>query len=177
MLLETAVVFISWEPALVLFEDGGQQGGCWPPCTSSSLQSHTWGKQTFCCSPSACFFFFFPLHERKIHKINAFAAGGFGCSSDPMQKSAVTTGQPEPSPPAPTLAVEFPPAQQHQCEGKWGKPPPLGKHGLLRKRRHLPGEVLLLQGCYPKHSPNGSSEKESTKLSPLDCQWKGRHLL
>lgn len=40
-LLETAIVFISWEPALLLAEDGGQQGGYWPPSTSLSLQSHT----------------------------------------------------------------------------------------------------------------------------------------
>lgn len=39
-----ADVFISWEPALLLFEDDGQQGGCWPPRTWSSLQSHTQGE-------------------------------------------------------------------------------------------------------------------------------------
>ena len=141
-----AVVFISWEPALLLFEDGEQPGGCWPPHTSSSLQSHARGQQTCCCSPSACFFS--PLHEKKNNnKTNTFTGAGIGSSSDPMQRSAVTTGQPEPSPPAPTLSIEFPAAQQHQGECKWGKPPPLGKHGLLRKRRHLPGEVLFIQGC------------------------------
>lgn len=106
--------------------------------------------------------FFHPSNEIKVNKINTFDISGIGSSSDPTQRSAVTTGQPEPSPPAPTPSIEFPAAQQHQGECKWGKPPPLGKHGLLRKRRHLPGEVLFIQGCYPKHSPTGSSEEDGT---------------